>query len=241
MININRLKETDICEQVSIKKPSGGRFMGYYNSLDAVHRLLSNDDWEKFVTGYYINVGGDYDAVRISYFTPDKENVINLIEQFVEKNNLEIIKWSHADRPGKISEAYGGEEMRFRRFLSTYTQIGLEIMEADLLNARCLLATFRWQVMRAKMPFELHFKRTFEQQSPSYNSLSPEENEQFWKDMAHWPNPPQYGWAHFLINMVLGCDWSWESILSLQAALTYTQINEGIRDQGFQIPEDWVP
>jgi len=239
--NFDRLKENDICEQVFIKKPNRGRFLGYYNSLDAFRPLLSMQEWEKLVTGYYINVGGDFDAVRVSYFTNDKKNTIKLIKQFVKDNNLEIINWSHADQPGKISGSYGGEEMRFRGFLSTYTQIGLEIMNADLLNARCLLVTFRWQVMVTKMPYKPHFKRTFEQQSPFYNSLSTEENAQFWMDMANWPNPPQFGWAHFLINMVLGCDWPWESIIRPQPALTYIQINENIREQGFQIPEDWEP
>ena len=240
-ININRLKESDIWEQVYIKKPNGGRFAGYYISLDAVRPLLSSDGWKKYVTGYYINVAGDHDTVRVSYFTPDIEDTNKFIKQFLNENNLEITEWSHTDKPVKISSGYGGEEMRFRQFLSTYTPIGLEIMKADLLNARCLLVTFRWQVILARMPFEPHFKKTFEQQSPFYNCLSPEEKDQFWRDMTNWPNPPQYGWAHFLINMVLGVDCPWTSILSRQPALTYTQINEKIRDQGFQIPEGWRP
>jgi len=59
--------------------------------------------------------------------------------------------------------------------------------------------------MRARQSYKPHFLRTFENQSPFYNSLSPTEKDQFWHDLVHWPNPLEVDWAHFFVNMVLGC------------------------------------
>lgn len=238
----DQLRETDLCEQVFIKKPDGGRFLGYYSSLDAVQPLLARKAWSKFVTGYYINVGGDFDAVRVSYFAPYMEDVNKLIKGFVYENDLQIINWSHADKPGKVSGSYGGEELRFRRFLSTYTLIGLDMMEVDLFHSRCLLATFRWQIFREKRDYRSHFQPTFEKCSATYRSLGNSEKEQFWLDLSHWPNPPQVDWAHFLVNMVLGCDWNGVFQGGYpQPKLSIEDINMGIKDQGFQIPNGWSP
>ena len=46
-----------------------------------------------------------------------------------------------------ISRQYGGEEYEedFRIYLNLYSQIGLELLRADLLQSRILFATYRWQ------------------------------------------------------------------------------------------------
>ena len=67
----------------------------------------------------------------------------------MSQNGLKHINEPTIPKHFRNSAGYGGEELRFRRFLFTYTLIGLEIMETDLLHARRLFATFRWQVMRA--------------------------------------------------------------------------------------------
>ena len=167
------------------------------------------------------------------------------MDHFASEHKLRNIREPVIPHPIKISEKYGGEELRFRRFLSTYAQIGLDIMKADLLNARCLFATFRWQVMRARRPYRPHFLRAFQSQSPFFNSLSVDEIDQFWRDLSHWPNPPQVDWAHMFVNMVLGCDWntpeSWKRFLNPEPALSISEINKLVVKQGFQIPLNWCP
>jgi hypothetical protein len=99
--------------------------------------------------------------------------------------------------------------------------------------------------MRARQPYRPHFTTTFENLSSFYNSLLEEQQEQFWQDLAHWPNPPQVDWAHLFVNMVLGCDWIgpdiWPKFLTRQPPLPIQEINTKIRELGFEIPLNWHP
>jgi hypothetical protein len=166
------------------------------------------------------------------------------VEGFADESELEyeVLEQPH---PVRIPRKYGNEEMRFRRYLSTYAPIGLEIMEADLLHSRRLFATFRLRVMRAHEPYRPHFSKTFESQSPFYNSLSVQEQEQFWHDMEHWPNRRHVDWAHLFVNMVLGFDWigprQWPQFRSPKAPLPISKINEILEEVGFSIPDGWEP
>lgn len=244
-MNLSLIKETDLFGRFFLKAPDGGRFSGYYCSVNAIRPLVGSKEWLKYVTGFYINVTGDYDAVRLSYFTTYSDQTIEVVNHFVAKHKLINIQNPEIPHQEKISESYGGEELRFRRFLLTYTLIGLDIMQADLLNARCLFATFRWQVMRARKPYKPHFERTFEKHSTCYNSLLSAEKDLFWRDLDHWPNPPKVDWAHFFVNMVLGCDWNeketWKIFLSPREPLSIQEINRLIREQDFKIPQNWSP
>ncbi len=228
-ISLDRLTEKDLFGRYLIKAPNGGRFNGYYRSLDVIRPLLDSQEWLTSVTGFYINVAGEFDSVRLSYFTSRPDQTNEVVNRFAMQHKLEKVEPMARAHTVSISQEYGGEELRFRKYLSTYALIGLEIMEADLLNARCLFATFRWQVMRARQPYRPHFITTFESQSSFYNSLLNEQKEQFWQDLAHWPNPPQVDWAHLFVNMVLGCDWNgpkiWPMFLTQQPALTIQEIS----------------
>ena len=245
-MNLNRLKETDLFARCYLRAPDGGAFAQYYASLNAIRPLLSSEEWPGSVTGFFINVIEDdtYDAVRLSYWTTSPEQPRQVVDKFVAEHSLEYVRQPGDPSPTRNSDKYGDEELRFRKFLATYTQIGLDIMEADLLNARRLFATFRWQVMVSRQPYKPHFEGTFQNHSPFYDALSDTEKDQFWSDLSNWPNPPQVDWAHMMVNMVLGCDWNQifqrASIASLPP-LSIQEINEGIKDQGFQIPQDWRP
>ena len=86
--------------------------------------------------------------------------------------------------------------------------------------------------------------RTFERDSPIYRGLPAAEQEQFWADPAHWPNPPQVDWAHMMVNMMLGCDWlgDWRTFfLQPQAPLSLAEINARVAEQGFTIADSWSP
>lgn len=243
-MDISKLKETDSFGRFYLKASDKNRFEDYYYSLDMIRPLIESEAWLKNVTGFYINVAKGF-AVRLSYFTTSLKQTINVVNNFVEEHNLKHTQTPEILDKIKISAGYGGEELRFRRFLSTYTLIGLDIMENDLLNARCLSATFRWQIMRARKPYKPHFVKTFENHSPFYNSLSTTEKDQFWSDLVHWPNPLQVDWAHMFVNMVLGYDWLylWGTFLIPQSPLSIQEINRILEEQGsgFQIPNTWCP
>jgi len=55
-MNLNRLRETDLFGRFLLKAPNGGRFDGYYRSLNAIRPLVRSKEWLRSVTGFYINV-----------------------------------------------------------------------------------------------------------------------------------------------------------------------------------------
>jgi len=209
----------------------------YYQRLEILRPLLTDEQWWDVVTGYYLNrIRGN---LRLSFFTSSPSQVEDLVTDFVSREELEFPKEPKAEPPSqiKIAQKYGGEESRFRCYLSTYPLIGLDLMGADLLNARCLFTTLRWQLTVVRAPYIDHLRHTFESQSPLYNSLSTVEQAQFWKDLDHRP-PQQTYWAHMLVNMVLGMDWE----LYDQRPLSIAEINSDLikGNFGFQIPGDWT-
>ncbi|MBW1982552.1 MAG: hypothetical protein JRJ12_15180 [Deltaproteobacteria bacterium] len=245
-MHFSELRNTDLFGRFYLKTANSKKYLGYYEAVDAIRSLVYSEQWLQCVTGYYINVADEnQDAVRLSYFTPSPKMVDEVVKRFVASHGLQMVRRPVPARAVVVSKAYGGEELRFRKYLATYSPIGLDIMAADLLNARCLFATFRWQVMRARKPYKPHFLRTFKNQSMFYNSLAPAEKEQFWLDLANWPNPPQVDWAHMFVNMVLAADWNtreeWPKFFQPQPPLTTAEINKKVKEQGFQIPPGWHP
>lgn len=243
-MDLSRLTTTDLSGRFYLRAPgSEGRFAGYYASLEALRPLLESAEWQAAVTGYFINVAGDFDAVRLTYFTATAEAMREAVEAFVAARGFTQSQPLEPPASAQVASIYGGEELRFRRYLATYTLIGLDLLRTDRLNTRCLFATFRFQVMAARQPYRPHFERAFDRDSPFFRDLLIAEQEQFWADLAHWPNPPQVDWAHMLVNMALGCDWvgEWRDFLQPQTPLTIAAINERVAEQGFAIPADWRP
>lgn len=244
-----KISRNDLFGIFYVKKPNGQRWGSYYRTLEGLYSLFEDKGFREAVNGYYLNICGDFDAVRISYFV-DKLNVqkaLLIVKRFFERNDLIEIKASRFPEKAIVAKLYGGVlyEERFRSFLALETQVGLDLIKKDLLQARILLTTYRWQVRKALLPFREHFEPTFTRISPTYNSLSEEEKAQFFKDLSEWPNPPQVDWAHMMVNLIVGCDWnhvfSNPAYLTPGKPLTIPEINVLIRDLGFQIPLSWKP
>jgi len=217
------------------------KIKGYYSTLDALRPLFQLPEWQSVITGYYLNVTGAFNVVRISYFCPVGGDPRDLVRSFLAEHDLSCFTTLEAPLATKVAANYGGEELRFRCYLATYTHIGLDIMRASLHNSQCLFATFRWQVFMAGWDYRQHFAPTFEKLSPFYCGMSDKDRQQFWSDLSYWPNPPQVDWAHIFVNMVLACDWN--ELFGLEyprETITIPQINQLLkRDHVFQIPLEW--
>lgn len=251
-MKIKSISKNDLFGRFYIKKPNGEKWDVYYKTIDALRSLFQDHEFNKIINGFYLNIcGGDFDSVRVSYFvdSANSDNAMSKFEKFIQKNELIEIKSKESPKRTILASAYGGEEYeeRFRNFLILETQIGLDLIKNNLLNARILFATYRWQVRRASLSFKQHFWLTFVRDSPTYNSLPDDKKKQFFKDLEEWPNPPQVDWAHFMVNFVLGCDWTNVfrnlNYLSPGNPMSILEINEIIQDAGlgFQIPLDWKP
>jgi hypothetical protein len=239
----SRISEEDLFGRFFLKKPGGIKFDCYYNTIVELGPLLDSEEWNECVTGYYINVAGDMDAVRLSYFTVDPQKASKCKDDFCFSSNIVEIRPPELPQKTRVSEGYGGEELRFRKFLHMYTLIGLDLIKADLLNARCLFVSFRLQVMLSRQEYKPHFEGTFEKHSRTYSSLSDKDKEQFWDDLSNWPNPPQVDWAHMMVNMILPGDFVpfWNEFLSPKPAMAAEEINKIIAPMNFQIPAGWEP
>ena len=236
-IDCSRISENDLFGRYFLKKPNGIKFDNYYNTIVELRSLFDSEDWNKYVTGYYINVADDMmNAVRLSYFTADAAKVSKCKDNFCSSNNIVESHPPILPDETRISKGYGNEELRFRKFLHMYTLIGLDLLKADLLNARCLFATFRFQVMHSRQAYKPHFEGTFEKHSQIYLSLTDEDKKQFWDDLSKRPNPPDEAWAHMMVNMILPGDF-----LSQRSIIAVEEINKIIATINFQIPNGWVP
>jgi len=222
------------------------KIKGYYSTLDALRPLFPLPEWQSVTTGHYLNVtGDDYNAVRISYFCPVGADPRNIVRGFLDEHSLSYSPEPNAPQLSKVAANYGGEELRYRRYLATYSHIGLDIMRANLHHSQCLFATFRLQVFMAKGDYREHFAPTFKKLSSFYNDISDQDRRQFWRDLEHWPNPPEVDWAHMFVNMVLALDWN--NLFRLkypQEPFTISKINQDFLNGNqhvFQIPLDWKP
>lgn len=248
-MGIKKISRHDLFGIFYVRKLDGRKWDSYYKTLETLRRLFKDGRFQEVVNGYYLNVCGDFDSVRISYFVDETntQKAVSIFKQFFEENDIMEIKDSRYAEKVIVAEKYGGEEYeeRFRNFLVLETKIGLDLIKEDLVRARTLLATYRWQVRKASLPFREHFEPTFKRFSSTYNSLSEEEKDRFFTDLAEWPNPPQVDWAHMMVNFVLGCDWnqvfSDPNYLTPRKPLSIPAINMLIRDLGFQIPQEWKP
>jgi len=245
---IKKISKDHLFGRFFVKKPDGTRWDSYYRTLDALRSLFKGEEFGEVVNGFYLNICGDFDSVRISYFVnqANSEKAVSIFRQFFRNEGMVEINDAAHPRKTILAKNYGGAdfEERFRNFLNLETQIGLELIEGDLLHARILFATYRWQVRKASLPIREHFEPTFKRYSPTYNSLSSEEKRQFFADLEEWPNPPQVDWAHMMVNFVLGCDWmvfSDPNYLTPGQPLSIPQINRFVENMGFQIPLDWKP
>jgi hypothetical protein len=216
----------------------------YYASVDAVRPLLASTGWSSAVSGWYLNNCHGF-AARVSYFTSTPRDVAEVVRDFLAHTAGAVFEHQPPELPKseEIAGPYGGEEVRFRRFLSTYSPVALDIMHADLLHARCLCITLRCQLFPERRPYRPHMEPTMLRESRVYAAFSPAERDRFWSDFQHWPNPPQVYWAHMFVNMVLGFDFNAWFVNPPPRSKTLDEINRLLRAKkaGFQVPGGWRP
>ncbi len=219
-------------------------FYGYYSIIREMQGFLYSKEWESITTSWYINsYGTNFDSVRISYFCKQKKDPLNVLNKFISNSALSLIEKPLQPKDIKISAMYGGEELRFRNYLSHFSRIGLDLINDDLHYAQCLFSVFRWQIFIWGGHSAGYFEPSFKARSPYYNTMSDEDKKQFLDDLNHWPNSPQVDWAHMFVDMILGVDWfRLFKTTQLNAPLPIDRINDILNGLHiFKIPKDWEP
>lgn len=229
-----------------VRKSDGFKWESYYESylrtIDSLRTLFDDKEFRKVVHGFYLNTAKSFNSVRISYFVDGKEieKSNTLFHEFFARNGIQEIYDHSIPQKAIVAREYGGlgYEQRFRNFLRNYTQIGLELLQGNLLHSRRLFTVYRFQVRQASVPFEGFFEPSFRKYSPSYVSFSIREKSQFLNDLKEW-TPPHTEWAHMMVNMIVGADW----VPFLLERFPIQEINRILiqNNMGFQIPETWNP
>lgn len=95
-----------------VKKGSGEKWDSYYNTMDALTPLLELETFARTVSGFYLNICGGFDSVRISYFVDksDVRTVLLMFTEFFKDNGFVEIEESSPPNPYVVARNYGGEE-----------------------------------------------------------------------------------------------------------------------------------
>jgi len=207
---------------------------GYFDSLKLIRELFEGDDFkDEFkaaTSGFYINtyintyktrVGRNVydDAVRLSYFTRNKEKAgraEKVIKRFLCKNGRKIIFHDPHQLKGPASvlastkQYYGGDQFQFRNFLHAYTQIGLNLIDEYSEGFRMLVAEYRLTDTPRGPNCRARFEPVFRKHSCFFRGLKECEAEQLWRDLNFWERAEipleKTPWDHFLVNMLLPGD-----------------------------------
>ena len=241
--NGNRISEDDLFGLYLFQAEGPPDRDAYYRAIEELRPLVSSADWRLAVTGWYLNISKSATA-RLSYFTTDPEAVeASVTPHLRDHRGVALFEPAHPPTPIKIAAQYGGDEPRFRRFLSTYSLIGLDLMEADLVHAQRLCITLRCQVFLEGSSYREHLEPTCVRDSPSYRALKPTDRDQFWLDMENRPVPDNVDWAHMFVNLVMAGDLNWLFREPLHPPFTRMQINQLMASYGFgfDVPDDWSP
>jgi len=202
---MRNLKEDNFLGRVFVGCSDLRPIDGYFACIDVIRPILKKADFKSLITGFYINIGNnDLNAVRFSFFIKDKKDVEKIAKIFENESNVNLIRYDRASEE-KFSDTYGGTEINFRRFLHIYTQIGLDLLEYDVLYSRRLVAEYRLTVSPQRISCRSHFEPAFIRHSRYFKKLDSASVEQLWKDLDFWY--PGGDWAHMLVNMLLPGDW----------------------------------
>ena len=234
MFTIRYPSEKDPYGLIFLAMSATPSFDNYYESIKVLTSYFRNDSWINSCSGYYIN-SVDYGLPRVTYFAADNTKAKIEVEKICTETGLIQVKEATDLKPVKFKDSYGGPEDRFRRYLCTYTQFGLELLESACTHAQRLFATYRWRIWIAGESGRSHMEESFLRYCPSYQSLPPMARDEFWADFDF-----AWGWNHMFVNMIIAIDWNLPrgqtSMPPSDGDLTAVLAKHGL---GFDIPQGW--
>jgi hypothetical protein len=207
----------------------------YYASVSVLARELRTPAWVASCDGYYVS-SVDYGIPRLSYFSASADKALLLIDAICRRTGLQLAKPAQPLSAVAYAPSYGGTETGFRKYLCDYTQIGLDLLAADVETAQRLCATYRWQVVPSGRGARPYLEPTIQLLSKTYQAFSRHHRTEFWHGFTT-SEPALTPWDHMLVNQVLCFD----EIPPPQ--LTSGQITGRLASRGHTVvvPDGWTP
>jgi len=244
--NMHNLTENNFLGRVFVNCSDLRPIDGYFTCVNLIRPILKKADFKSLITGFYINVAGNLNSVRLSFFVEDKDNVEKVTEILRNAGGVNLIRHDKASQE-KFSDTYGGTEIGFRRFLHIYTQIGLDLLNYNTLYSRRLVAEYRLTYSPQRISCRSFFEPALKKHSSYFNQLNNASAQQLWKDLDFWYLGGD--WAHMLVNMLLPGDWIYMSkeLTSFflnpnkKPPITGTQKEDLLKMFNLDIPDNWTP
>lgn len=186
----------------------------YFSCLNLMKSLFEGPDFKIPTTGFYLNHisnrhpdddGGI--SVRLTYFTNNSEKTKEAIKNFINNRDIKIYPSKDRTDPHSAPISAFGEEPRFRNFLNTYTQIGLDLLNNNtLLQFRILISEYMSRLFPRRISGQSLFEHFFNSHSNFFKiKLDKLRREQLWKDLSYFPSRSEC-YPHFLANMFVVSD-----------------------------------
>ncbi len=182
----------------------------YFKCLDVIRPLLKDPDFQDVTPGFYINYITNLEddklsSLRITYYTINPHKTQDTIRKFANQNmdKIAVFDSKSSRRPDKNEpvQEVEGEELRFRNFLNTNTQIFLEVVqEYGIEPLRKLIYKYRYCFLPHRAPPEIVFEEVFGRSEYFRRLHSVSLDKQYWEDLVNRFNASDFG-LHFLVNM----------------------------------------
>lgn len=178
----------------------------YFNCLRKIKNLFQDPDFESSIPGFYINfIRG---SLRLCYYTIDVKKTRQAKEVFLGKNpEIKIFSSQEPEEAQKLKNC-DDNDLRFRNFLTTYSQIGLDLIDCNNFQyIRDLVAGYRFAyICVGRISSRPFFEAAFSKYSNFFNQMNLSMVEQFWKDLDRYDDEGRPDWAHYFVNMLLPYD-----------------------------------
>ena len=183
---------------------------GYWACLDVMRGLFDDPAFRQSTPGFYINhitntEDDKRNSLRVVYHSIDPAKTQEVIKSFLDKNRggIELFnsKTSRKPDPAKPDEPQG-EEYEFQSFLSTNTQVFLDVSKSyGVPRLQALVFCYRHFCLTQRMSPETIFEMVLNKHSDTFKELKTKSLDgQYWTDLTRHFNKNDFGF-HFLVNM----------------------------------------
>ncbi len=226
---------------LKLKNSKGNNIDDYFEGVKKLQAFLRSKEFESNLTGFFLSFWND-GGIRFSYFTNNDHQTISFLDNKI--SSLGFTKYLDDVEPSDLSFGYYLRNVKtnldFARFLQLITNIGLELLEKDVVYSRRLAVKYRLEIAPQGGSCKSYFEQAFNKMS-YYKSLSPEIKQELMEGLDFWHTSWE-DWAHMLIVMIMPGDWIYNNTLTHYFD-PRRPLDKNIRNllNGGLLPDVWDP
>lgn len=207
MKQCNNMSTHDFSARIYTTMNMGASLSDYYKTVSVLRELFASPEWSSSVTGFYLNAitRESYQVtVRIAYMVSAMTaKPVDSYQAYADRKGLVTVGFDELEpRESVMTDYYGGDELLFRRYLATYSWIGMDLLENDFDGSTRLFTDLRKQ---PRATYRAFLENTFLFRSPYFAAMLKADQEEFWQSFVSWPKS-NADWTHMMVNMMIGCD-----------------------------------